>query len=26
MRRELDEEVCIRTPYTPHCVGLINET
>jgi len=25
MRRELDEEVWIRTPYTPHCVGLIND-
>ncbi len=25
MRRELDEEVIIETPYTPHCVGLIND-
>jgi predicted NUDIX family phosphoesterase len=25
MRRELDEEVEIRTPYQPRCVGLIND-
>ena len=25
MRRELDEEVVIDTPYTAHCVGLIND-
>jgi predicted NUDIX family phosphoesterase len=25
MRRELDEEVRIDTPYTEHCVGLIND-
>lgn len=25
MRRELDEEVAIETPYTDRCVGLINE-
>jgi predicted NUDIX family phosphoesterase len=25
MRRELDEEVCIRSPYTARCVGLIND-
>ena len=25
MRRELDEEVIIETPYTAHCVGLIND-
>jgi predicted NUDIX family phosphoesterase len=25
MRRELEEEVFIRTPYTAHCVGLIND-
>ncbi len=25
MRRELEEEVIIDTPYTPHCVGLIND-
>jgi predicted NUDIX family phosphoesterase len=25
MRRELEEEVSIRTPYTAHCVGLIND-
>jgi len=25
MRRELDEEVIIDTPYTAHCVGLIND-
>ncbi len=25
MRRELDEEVIIDTPYTEHCVGLIND-
>ncbi len=25
MRRELDEEVIVRTPYTAHCVGLIND-
>ena len=25
MRRELDEEVVIDTPYASHCVGLIND-
>ena len=25
MRRELEEEVSIETPYTEHCVGLIND-
>ena len=25
MRRELEEEVAIDTPYTAHCVGLIND-
>lgn len=25
MRRELAEEVAIHTPYTAHCVGLIND-
>jgi predicted NUDIX family phosphoesterase len=25
MRRELDEEVVIQTPYTMRCVGLIND-
>jgi predicted NUDIX family phosphoesterase len=25
MRRELEEEVAINTPYTEHCVGLIND-
>lgn len=25
MRRELDEEVCIDTPYRQQCVGLIND-
>jgi predicted NUDIX family phosphoesterase len=25
MRRELEEEVFIDTPYTAHCVGLIND-
>jgi predicted NUDIX family phosphoesterase len=25
MRRELDEEVIVRTPYAAHCVGLIND-
>jgi len=25
MRRELDEEVAIDTPYAAHCVGLIND-
>jgi predicted NUDIX family phosphoesterase len=25
MRRELEEEVFIRTAYVPHCVGLIND-
>lgn len=25
MRRELDEEVSIETPYSPQCVGLIND-
>ena len=25
MRRELDEEVAIETPYTDTCVGLIND-
>jgi predicted NUDIX family phosphoesterase len=25
MRRELDEEVAIDTPYTARCVGLIND-
>ena len=25
MRRELEEEVAIDTPYTPRCVGLIND-
>ena len=25
MRRELDEEVLIDSPYTPRCVGLIND-
>jgi predicted NUDIX family phosphoesterase len=25
MRRELDEEVLIRTPYSDRCVGLIND-
>ena len=25
MRRELEEEVILDTPYTPHCVGLIND-
>ena len=25
MRRELDEEVIINTPYTDRCVGLIND-
>ena len=25
MRRELEEEVILRTPYTAHCVGLIND-
>lgn len=25
MRRELEEEVAICTPYTAHCVGLIND-
>ncbi len=25
MRRELDEEVIIKTPYTERCVGLIND-
>jgi predicted NUDIX family phosphoesterase len=25
MRRELDEEVAVRTPYESHCVGLIND-
>jgi predicted NUDIX family phosphoesterase len=25
MRRELEEEVMIDTPYTEHCVGLIND-
>jgi predicted NUDIX family phosphoesterase len=25
MRRELDEEVTVRTPYTSQCVGLIND-
>ncbi|MGA2619538.1 MAG: phosphoesterase [Thermoguttaceae bacterium] len=25
MRRELDEEVCIDTPYSGRCVGLIND-
>jgi predicted NUDIX family phosphoesterase len=25
MRRELDEEVAIDTPYTAQCVGLIND-
>ncbi len=25
MRRELDEEVCIDTPYQQQCVGLIND-
>ena len=25
MRRELDEEVSIETPYAPRCVGLIND-
>ena len=25
MRRELQEEVAIDTPYTPRCVGLIND-
>ena len=25
MRRELEEEVIIETPYTSHCVGLIND-
>lgn len=25
MRRELEEEVVIQTPYTPQCVGLIND-
>ena len=25
MRRELEEEVIIDTPYTEHCVGLIND-
>ena len=25
MRRELEEEVAIDTPYTAHCVGMIND-
>ena len=25
MRRELDEEVIVETPYTASCVGLIND-
>ena len=25
MRRELEEEVMIRTPYSQQCVGLIND-
>jgi predicted NUDIX family phosphoesterase len=25
MRRELEEEVAIDTPYTPRCVGMIND-
>jgi predicted NUDIX family phosphoesterase len=25
MRREMDEEVAIDTPYTSHCVGMIND-
>ena len=25
MRREVDEEVIVETPYTPQCVGLIND-
>ncbi|MHC4405659.1 MAG: phosphoesterase [Planctomycetota bacterium] len=25
MRRELEEEVVVDTPYTPYCVGLIND-
>ena len=25
MRRELDEEVIVETPYTARCVGLIND-
>jgi predicted NUDIX family phosphoesterase len=25
MRRELDEEITIDTPFTQHCVGLIND-
>ena len=25
MRRELDEEVAIESPYTARCVGLIND-